>query len=69
MVATWGWRQHHSPQPRLCRRDSGWEGPVGWKTTVVSLKCYVWLLNVLRLLNVELGLRGIRAKAISRETT
>ena len=44
-------------------------GGVGRKATLAPLKCYVWLLNVLRLLNVELGLSGIRAKAISRETT
>lgn len=57
----------------LCRRDSevvgGSRGGVGRKATLAPLKCYVWLLNVLRLLNVELGLSGIRAKAISRETT
>lgn len=40
---------------------------VGQKTTVASLKRYV--LNELRLLNVELGLSGICEKAISRETT
>lgn len=40
---------------------------VGEKTTVASLKRYV--LNELRLLNVELGLSGICEKAISRETT
>ena len=54
--------------------DTKWEGG-GWEEGGWSeenscfIKRCVWLLNVLRLLNVELGLSGICAKAISRETT
>ena len=51
------------------REEVGGRKVVGQKKTVASLKCCVWLLIVLRLLNVELGLSRICAKAISRETT
>ena len=56
----------------LCRKDremDGRRGVVSQKTTVASLKCCVWVLNVLRRLKVQLGLSVICEKAMSRETT